>query len=418
MGARHKESRWAKAVKASGRAAWDEDARGGMTELARKDEELRRRMEGKKIQGSDESGEEDDSESEYEGFSEGEDSRRLENKLAQLKAQDEIQPKSKLGSMAFMQRAEASRRKENDEAIASMQRTLREEAGEQGSSSEEELETAGRIKYGQPAQVQPPLERKEQRRNEFEERLSEDEYEQKPEIPEHSETTTTNIDSTSHMRGKTLQKPSKAAKPDAPMPQKFKSQQKRSEPRATAKPVQFLDDVTSSSGSDEETLPTPVDGPTVTRQEEMVRMLFAGDDVVYEDFEAEKKDTILEEGDQVTSTSLPGWGSWTGEGISKREQKRNARNTKTVTIVKGVSQDQRKDKNLERVIINEKRIKKNGKYLASELPHPFESREQYERSLRLPLGPEWTTKNTFQDATKPRVLLKQGIIKPMARPMI
>ena len=418
MGARHKESRWAKAVKASGRAAWDEDARGGMTELARKDEELRRRMEGKKIQDSDESGEEDDSESEYEGFSEGEDSRRLENKLAQLKAQDVSQPISKLGSMAFMQRAEASRRKENDDAIESMQRTLREEAGEQGSSSEEELEMAGRMKYGQSAQVQGVVERKEPRRNEFEERLSEDEYEQKPDMPKRPETTTTNIDSTSHMRGKTLQKPSKAAKPEAPMPQKLKAQQKNSKPRATAKPVQFLDDVTSSSGSDEETLPTPVDGPTVTRQEEMVRMLFAGDDVVYDDFEAEKKDTILEEGDQVTSTSLPGWGSWTGEGISKREQKRNARNTKTVTIVKGVSQDQRKDKSLERVIINEKRIKKNGKYLASELPHPFESREQYERSLRLPLGPEWTTKNTFQDATKPRVLLKQGIIKPMARPMI
>ena len=418
MGARHKESRWAKAVKASGRAAWDEDARGGMTELARKDEELRRRIEGKKIQDSDESGEEDDSESEYEGFSEGEDSRRLENKLAQLKAQDVSQPISKLGSMAFMQRAEASRRKENDDAIESMQRTLREEAGEQGSSSEEELEMAGRMKYGQSAQVQGVVERKEPRRNEFEERLSEDEYEQKPDMPKRPKTTTTNIDSTSHMRGETLQKPLKAANPEAPMPQKLKAQQKNSKPRATAKPVQFLDDVTSSSGSDEETLPTPVDGPTVTRQEEMVRMLFAGDDVVYDDFEAEKKDTILEEGDQVTSTSLPGWGSWTGEGISKREQKRNARNTKTVTIVKGVSQDQRKDKSLERVIINEKRIKKNGKYLASELPHPFESREQYERSLRLPLGPEWTTKNTFQDATKPRVLLKQGIIKPMARPMI
>ena len=418
MGARHKESRWAKAVKASGRAAWDEDARGGMTELARKDEELRRRIEGKKIQDSDESGEEDDSESEYEGFSEGEDSRRLENKLAQLKAQDVSQPISKLGSMAFMQRAEASRRKENDDAIESMQRTLREEAGEQGSSSEEELEMAGRMKYGQSAQVQGVVERKEPRRNEFEERLSEDEYEQKPDMPKRPKTTTTNIDSTSHMRGETLQKPLKAANPEAPMPQKLKAQQKNSKPRATAKPVQFLDDVTSSSGSDEETLPTPVDGPTVTRQEEMVRMLFAGDDVVYDDFEAEKKDTILEEGDQVTSTALPGWGSWTGEGISKREQKRNARNTKTVTIVKGVSQDQRKDKSLERVIINEKRIKKNGKYLASELPHPFESREQYERSLRLPLGPEWTTKNTFQDATKPRVLLKQGIIKPMARPMI
>ena len=67
--------------------------------------------------------------------------------------------------------------------------------------------------------------------------------------------------------------------------------------------------------------------------------------------------------------------------------------------------------------MNEKRVKKNGKYLATELPHPFESRQQYERSLRLPMGPEWTTKSTFQDATKPRVLIKQGIIKPMAKPM-
>lgn len=418
MGARHKESRWAKAVKASGRAAWDEDARGGMTELARRDEELRRRIEGKKIQGSDESGEDDEeSDSEYEGFSEGEDSRRLQNKLDQLKTQDEARPKSKLGSMAFMQRAEASRKKENDGAVEAMQRTLREEAGEQGSSSEEELETVGRIKYGRQAQVQPPLETRTQQLNEFEERLSDDESEAKAEVREHSGKTNTNGNSSDKIRGDVLQEPSKMMKTVAPVRQKSVDQN-ASRSWSTAKTVQFLDDVTSSSGSEEETIPTPANGPTVTRQEEMVRMLFAGDDVVYDDFEAEKKDTILEEGDQVTSTSLPGWGSWTGDGISKREQKRNARNTKTVTTVKGVSQDRRQDKNLERVIINEKRIKKNGKYLATELPHPFESRQQYERSLRLPLGPEWTTKNTFQDATKPRVLLKQGIIKPMARPMV
>lgn len=60
----------------------------------------------------------------------------------------------------------------------------------------------------------------------------------------------------------------------------------------------------------------------------------------------------------------------------------------------------------------------NVKYLASSLPHPFETRAQYERSLRLPVGPEWTTKETFQDATKPRVLLKQGIIAPMSKPLV
>lgn len=60
----------------------------------------------------------------------------------------------------------------------------------------------------------------------------------------------------------------------------------------------------------------------------------------------------------------------------------------------------------------------NGKYLASSLPHPFVNRAQYERSLRMPVGPEWTTKETFQDATKPRILLKQGIIAPMSKPLL
>jgi U3 small nucleolar RNA-associated protein 14 len=415
MGARHKESRWAKAVKASGRAAWDDDARNGMNERARKDEELRRRIEGRKVQGSDESGEEsDESDAESEGFSESEDSRKLQRKLDQLKAQDEALPKSKLGSMAFMQRAEASRRKANDAVVDEVQKTLREEAGEQGRSSneEEEEEVAGRTRYGLQQETLPGPPAESQTRNEFEERLSEDEIE-RAEVDQPVNAHPRAI-KTVDMRGSSLQKTAKAVsiafhKTDGPRPA-------LSQPRS--QPVLFLDDVTSSSGSDDEAVPTPVKGPTVTRQEDMVSMLFAGDDAVYDDFEDEKKETILEEGDQVTSTSLPGWGSWTGEGISKREQKRNARNTKTVTTVKGVAQDQRKDRNLERVIINEKRIKKNGKYLASELPHPFESRQQYERSLRLPLGPEWTTKNTFQDATKPRVLVKQGIIKPMARPMV
>ena len=60
----------------------------------------------------------------------------------------------------------------------------------------------------------------------------------------------------------------------------------------------------------------------------------------------------------------------------------------------------------------------NAKYLASTLPHPFENRQQYERSLRIPVGPEWTTKETFQAATKPRILIKQGVITPMANPFL
>jgi U3 small nucleolar RNA-associated protein 14 len=52
------------------------------------------------------------------------------------------------------------------------------------------------------------------------------------------------------------------------------------------------------------------------------------------------------------------------------------------------------------------------------LPFPFENREQYERSLRVPKGKEWTTKKTFQDATRPRVIVKQGVIAPLRKPLV
>ncbi len=56
--------------------------------------------------------------------------------------------------------------------------------------------------------------------------------------------------------------------------------------------------------------------------------------------------------------------------------------------------------------------------MASQLPHEFENKHQYEWSLRQPLGPEWATKETFQDVTKPRVIVKPGIIAPMSKPML
>lgn len=56
--------------------------------------------------------------------------------------------------------------------------------------------------------------------------------------------------------------------------------------------------------------------------------------------------------------------------------------------------------------------------MASQLPFPFETRQQYERSLRVPIGPDWVTRESFQDATKPRILIKQGVIEPMSKPTV
>ena len=44
------------------------------------------------------------------------------------------------------------------------------------------------------------------------------------------------------------------------------------------------------------------------------------------------------------------------------------------------------DKKLMRVMISERRIKTASKYKIDHIPHPFRTREEYEKSLQMPLG--------------------------------
>ena len=60
MGARHRESKWAKGVKDSRRSAWDEDARSGVSEMVKRGEQLRKRIEGKDAVDSDDWGTDSD----------------------------------------------------------------------------------------------------------------------------------------------------------------------------------------------------------------------------------------------------------------------------------------------------------------------------------------------------------------------
>ena len=146
------------------------------------------------------------------------------------------------------------------------------------------------------------------------------------------------------------------------------------------------------------------------QQRDLIKEAFAGDDVMKE-FEAEKKQVIRDEGDKVEDLTLPGWGDWAG---GNRKRKKN----KVVRTIDGVVQkDKRQDRTKKNVIINEKVNKKNLKYQSSGVPFPFESREQYERSLRMPVGQEWTSRETHQKLTMPRVIVKQGtVIDPIKAP--
>jgi len=462
MGAKHRSSKWAKGVKASGRAAWDDDARTGVTEMARRNEELRRRIEGKAVRNEDDEGSDFLSEDDGEDLDDDDEdgNEGVKRQLAQLKQNPFSTNQSKLGSMAFMQKAEAARRARNDEDIERLRKEL---AGEESNSDgeDENATKAGRRKFGPSSKMAPPAIQLGQ--SEFEERQASDSDNDIQENKADSNHGTGAFQSgsrrTSNLEGIAAadthaaqnpylvkaKKDVKSAKgPDlvAHAYDTIAANQIQSKPakktkdKAKSKPPS--DESLSGTFADNPTISTPDDDgwQTVTydngdgddvaiedegldldvflRNQQLTATAFAGDNVEKE-FEEEKKATIEEDDERIEKNVLPGWGSWAGEGLSKKER----RNRGEVTYNKkaGIAPNKRKDAKLSRVIVSEKRVKANTKYLSSQLPFPFETKEQYERSLRLPKGPEWTTKKTFQNTTKPRVLVKQGIIKPMHKPL-
>ncbi|KAK9367557.1 small-subunit processome [Lipomyces kononenkoae] len=149
--------------------------------------------------------------------------------------------------------------------------------------------------------------------------------------------------------------------------------------------------------------------PAEIQQRELVKRAFAGDDVV-RDFQEEKQRTVQDEADKEIDVTLPGWGSWTGKGVRKPQQKFTVK-------VEGINPKNRQDSKLKNVIINEKAAKRSAKYTTGAVPFPYETREQYERSLRIPIGKEWSTQSTVQRLTKPKVIVKPGVVlEPLSAP--
>ncbi|KAK5661937.1 hypothetical protein OQA88_10047 [Cercophora sp. LCS_1] len=412
VGTRHRESKWAKLGKKAGRAVWDDDFRAGLTEMAQRKEELRKRVEGR-TKGSDNDDDDDDD------MSDGsEDSnpvnrkRRLLEQLERAAAYEDDEPQTGLMAMKFMQRGEEERKKANDELVAQIRRELDSDREE----SEEEEVDIGRRQYG--AGKTNPFLPSNKSKNRGERNASTVEISTGASIPQ------------------ILSVPERKPSPSAPGAagawtrvgqEGRKAKKTKSHPgeldlsnaavlanKTKAKPKIAVANgqVEDKADLDDE---DAIHLPTSIRDEELIKRAFAGEDVVGE-FEREKAEIEKEDDDKEIDNTLPGWGGWVGEGISNREKKRHQ--GRYVKKIEGVQQKDRQDYKLKGVIISERRVKKNDKYLASQLPHPFESHHQYERSLRLPVGPEWSTKETFQESTKPRVILKQGIIAPMSKPMV
>ena len=455
MGQRHRESRWAKSIKESGRATWDDEARDSVAAMLKQDEELKRRMHGRDADSASESGSEPSDEDE-EAFTQ-----RMQDKLSELST-TEARQENKLTSMKFMQRAEATRRVRNEEALEQLHREL--EGDSQLESDSEDNAISGRRAFG-PKKKITPITKVKEKRAEFEEgeesdreNPTQDDIEiivngtgktngnakkngppkpkekllnttRAPNQQSNNNPTNTNTSAKEENPFLTVKKQSKKKAPESSIIISSEAQlsikNRHPKPAPTLDPTEASDSETSFTGFS----PPP---PTTTTkntldQKTLIAQAFAADqDLILHDFTTEKATLSQSEAPrQSSTTSLPGWGTWTGPGLTRKDKRANrtavaaAKQTSSRNkISEGIPADQRKDKSLDRVIISEKRQSKTAKYLAPALPHPFESKAQYEGSLRLPIGPEFTTKVTFQKMTKPRVVVKGGIVRPMRRPLV
>lgn len=392
MGSKHRDSKWAKSNKQTGRTAWDEEARNSAADLAMREEELRKRIEGKRVSRGDEdylgsSSSESEDEDPWASDAEDRENRKLREKLAALEGDasedGDKGPHSALFSMKFMKNAEAARKEHNDAELRRLNREL------QGEESQSEAESeSGRRKFGQSEKADGKSQAKPFPKNELEDAIDSDDETRLSnglgqdvdiivDLPAKQKSTpVSGPKATSRSSQKMF---SQEAEPPAEEENPWLVQTERTNRRRTGADAQETIDISldaqqpqvsqikvsskKSKGSKAVSSRRHGEGndsddednvPVLLKNHDLVKRAFAGDEVV-QDFEQEKMDTIADEGDKVVDNTLEGWGSWAGDGISNREKKRQKRN---LTTVEGVKPEKRKDAKLSRVIINEKRIQK------------------------------------------------------------
>ena len=92
-------------------------------------------------------------------------------------------------------------------------------------------------------------------------------------------------------------------------------------------------------------------GRIAFKQTELIDRAFAADGFEQE-FAAEKEAAIAEDAPKEEDLTLPGWGTWTGQGVKKRAMEK-----RLIKKIPGIEQSKRKDAKLKNVIINEKTSK-------------------------------------------------------------
>lgn len=125
---------------------------------------------------------------------------------------------------------------------------------------------------------------------------------------------------------------------------------------------------------------------------------FENDDIV-NDFENDLEEN--EKSKIEISSKLPGWGSWGGFGVKPKTEK---------TISKKFIK-----KNKSRVIVSKAVNEKLQKHLISQVPFPFKSIQDFEASMRMPIGRDFIPATAYDKLTIPKIVTKAGtVIEPMS----
>ncbi|TDL26360.1 Utp14-domain-containing protein [Rickenella mellea] len=190
---------------------------------------------------------------------------------------------------------------------------------------------------------------------------------------------------------------------------KLKSKKEKSRKKKKGKGVQGTEQVNGDGDEDsnseveaQEAIANGGKPPRILafQQRDLVARAFAGDNVVRE-FEEAKRREIESDAPCDEDTTLAGWGAWGGTGTKKAKAKPHL-----IKHIPGIAPTARADAGKAHIIISEKRDKKAAKYVIRDLPYPYTSKAQFERSMETPIGVEWNTRVGFQRATVPRVVKK------------
>lgn len=155
-------------------------------------------------------------------------------------------------------------------------------------------------------------------------------------------------------------------------------------------------------------------------QEELARRAFVSPNEAEIEAEFEKEKNSMQERDENVKKDpfenkvVKGWGSWTGEG-SLPPKPRKIKSA-PLSKVKAAKKRERADDGKKNVIINAKRIKKTANFQIQNVPHPYSSREEYERAMSGAIGAEWNISSAVREMTRPEVITRRGvIIQPISK---